>query len=339
MRRRLSIPPLERYVLAVVLAGVAALALVLVFDHDQLAMLGNREVLLFADCALIGELVPLKVVTRGVEGEVSTSTTFAFATLIAAGCAPAVSVLVAASFRADGLRRKAPLKLLFNGCQYALSMSVTALVMRALTDAPRLTGSFHFAPGDLPGILIAASIFFLVNSALVATVIALAQGARVGRYLVQDCFFQVSTGGLMLGLAPMVALAADFALPSVALLLLPLLAVHRGGREAIAKEHQALHDALTGLPNRTLFSHRIEQVLNAGRRADRIAAVMLIDLDHFKEINDTLGHHAGDRLLQEVAERLDATLDESQTVARLRGDEFGVLLPDLAGPDEGRDLA
>ena len=110
----------------------------------------------------------------------------------------------------------------------------------------------------------------------------------------------------MLGLAPMVALAADFALPSVALLFLPLLAVHRGGRQAIAKEHQAVHDALTGLPNRSLFRHQIEQVVNAGRRTDRTAAVMLIDLDHFKEINDTLGHHAGDRLLQEVSERLRA---------------------------------
>jgi diguanylate cyclase (GGDEF)-like protein len=132
----------------------------------------------------------------------------------------------------------------------------------------------------------------------------------------------------MLGLAPMVAIAADFTLPSVALLLLPLLAVHRGGREAIAKEHQALHDALTGLPNRALFRDRIGHALHARRRTGA-AAVMLIDLNHFKEINDTLGHHAGDRLLQEVAQRLEGALAEADTVARLGGDEFGVLLPDL----------
>jgi diguanylate cyclase (GGDEF)-like protein len=212
-------------------------------------------------------------------------------------------------------------------------------VLDALTGVPRVGEEFHFAPMDLPGILVAATVFFVVNSTLVATVIALAQDLRIGRYLMQDWFFQVSTGGLMLGLAPMVALAADFALPSVALLFLPLLAVHRGGRQAIAKEHQALHDALTGLPNRTLFSHRIEQVLNSARRADRISAVMLIDLDHFKEINDTLGHHAGDRLLQEVAERLDATVDERDTVARLGGDEFGVLVPDCPGHDAAGAVA
>src|SRR3954452_22002698 len=141
----------------------------------------------------------------------------------------------------------------------------------------------------------------------------------------------------MLGLSPMVALAADFALPSVALLLLPLLAVHRGGREAIAKEHQALHDALTGLPNRLLFKDRIETVLH-GRKAPA-SAVMLIDLDHFKEINDTLGHHAGDVLLQEVAARLSAELGESGTVARLGGDEFGVLLPVMDRPSDATIVA
>jgi diguanylate cyclase (GGDEF)-like protein len=337
MRIRVSIPPLERYVLAVILAGFAAAAITLARDADALHLLLTREVLLFAACALIGELVPLKVVTRGVEGEVTTSTTFAFATLLAAGPGPALVVLVAGSFIADGLRGKAPLKLLFNGCQYALTMSLTAVTLTLLTGVPRTGAAFHFEPADLLGILASAGVFFLVNSALVATVIALAQGARVGRYLVQDCFFQVSTAGLMLGLSPMVALAADFALPSVALLLLPLLAVHRGGREAIAKEHQALHDALTGLPNRLLFKDRIETALH-GRKSPA-SAVMLIDLDHFKEINDTLGHHAGDVLLQEVAARLSAELGDRGTVARLGGDEFGVLLPVVERPSDATVVA
>ncbi len=333
------LPPLQAYIAAVILAGTLCGVGVFVLDGTSLTRLASPEILFFAACALIGELVPLKVVTRGVEGEVTTSTTFAFAAMLVAGPACAFVALVGASFAADAMRGKAPTKLLFNSSQYAITITAAAVALHFLTGVPRVGAEFHFAPGDLPGILAAASVFFVVNSVLVATVIALVQQLRIGRYLVQDWFFQVSTGGLMLGLAPMVALAADFALPSVALLFLPLLAVHRGGRQAIAKEHQALHDALTGLPNRSLFSHRIEQVLNAGRRADRIAAVMLIDLDHFKEINDTLGHHAGDRLLQEVAERLDASLDEQHTVARLGGDEFGVLLPDLAGPDEASAVA
>src|SRR3954447_22943169 len=328
------LPPLQPYIAAVIFAGTLCGVGVFVLDGTSLTRLASPEILFFAACALIGELVPLKVVTRGVEGEVTTSTTFAFAAMLVAGPACAFVALVGASFAADAMRGKAPTKLLFNSCQYAITLTASGLALHLLTGVPRGGEEVHFIPEDLPGILVAAAIFFLVNSSLVATVIALVQQLRVGRYLVQDWFFQVSTGGLLLGLAPMVALAADFALPFVALLFLPLLAVHRGGRQAIAKEHQALHDALTGLPNRSLFSHRIEQLLNAGRRADRTAAVMLIDLDHFKEINDTLGHHAGDRLLQEVAERLDATLDESQTVARLRGDEFGVLLPPGASHDE-----
>src|SRR4051812_29113612 len=143
----------------------------------------------------------------------------------------------------------------------------------------------------------------------------------------------------MLGLAPVVVLAADFSLPAIALLFLPLFAVHRGGSQAIAKEHQALHDALTGLPNRELFKDRIDQTLRVARRTGETAAVMIMDLDHFKEINDTLGHHMGDALLQEVSSRPAAALRESDTVARLGGDEFGVLLPSVAHPDDATAVA
>jgi diguanylate cyclase (GGDEF)-like protein len=333
------LPPLQAYVAGVISLGVFCCVAVFALDSDGLTRLLTPEVLLFAACAFAGELISLKVVTRGSEGEVTTSTTFAFAALLVAGPACALVALITASFAADTIQRKGPTRLLFNASQYVITLTASALVLHALTGVPRAGAEFHFAPADLPGILVAAAVFFLVNSSLVAVVIALVQGIRVGKYLVQDWFFQVSTGGLMLGLAPMVALAADFSLPSVALLFLPLLAVHRGGRQAIAKEHQAVHDALTGLPNRLLFSHRIEQVVNAGRRSEGTSAVMLIDLDHFKEINDTLGHHAGDRLLQEVAERLRASLDEQDTVARLGGDEFGVLLPDLPGHERASEVA
>jgi diguanylate cyclase (GGDEF)-like protein len=92
-------------------------------------------------------------------------------------------------------------------------------------------------------------------------------------------------------------------------------------------EHQALHDSLTGLPNRALFRDRVEQALLAARRNGERVAVMLIDLDRFKEVNDTLGHDSGDRLLQELGRRLQGVLRDSDSVARLGGDEFGVLLP------------
>ena len=103
-------------------------------------------------------------------------------------------------------------------------------------------------------------------------------------------------------------------------------------RQAELNEHQARHDALTGLANRRLFSDRIERAVEAARPDAGLVAVMVMDLDRFKEVNDSLGHHAGDELLQEVARRLSGVLRSSDAVARLGGDEFGILLPSPSGP-------
>jgi len=97
--------------------------------------------------------------------------------------------------------------------------------------------------------------------------------------------------------------------------------------QAAASRHQSLHDGLTGLPNRTMFSERLADRLRDGSEV----AVLLLDLDRFKEVNDTLGHHHGDLLLQEVGVRLRQTLRNGDLVARLGGDEFAILLPDIAG--------
>ncbi|WP_327001382.1 bifunctional diguanylate cyclase/phosphodiesterase [Dactylosporangium sp. NBC_01737] len=105
--------------------------------------------------------------------------------------------------------------------------------------------------------------------------------------------------------------------------------------QADRHEHAARHDALTGLPNRTLYTERLEQVLAV---RDAVVTVMLLDLDRFKEVNDTLGHHYGDELLVQVAARLTGEVRAGDTVARLSGDEFAVLLPG-ADVDHARSLA
>lgn len=104
-------------------------------------------------------------------------------------------------------------------------------------------------------------------------------------------------------------------------------------------EYLAFHDALTDLPNRAFFSRLLTQSMHQARRYERRLAVLFLDLDRFKIINDSLGHDAGDELLQEIARRLTETVRGSDVVARLGGDEFVVLLPELQDSSQGAPVA
>lgn len=120
----------------------------------------------------------------------------------------------------------------------------------------------------------------------------------------------------------------------------------RALRHAIERKHSeqrltylAQYDVLTGLPNRVLFEDRLIKALDQARRKDEVLALLYLDLDNFKDTNDSLGHDAGDRLLQSVAERLEQCVRGQDTVARLAGDEFVVLLTGLAEPQAAAQVA
>jgi diguanylate cyclase (GGDEF)-like protein/PAS domain S-box-containing protein len=105
---------------------------------------------------------------------------------------------------------------------------------------------------------------------------------------------------------------------------------------SLRMSHLAQHDVLTGLPNRLLLTDRLEQAIAAARRHRSVLAVLFVDLDHFKSVNDRLGHAAGDQVLQSVARRLAACVRRSDTVSRHGGDEFVVLLTEVAGAGAAR---
>lgn len=156
----------------------------------------------------------------------------------------------------------------------------------------------------------------------------------------------MATDGVLLTPSPLVVAAADRSLFLIPLLALPMLVAYQAARvaqrnlglandlreQADTNRHQALHDPLTDLPNRSLFHDRVESAISMAGRNGQGLSVVLMDLDRFKEINDALGHYNGDSLLKEVSRRLVSVVRESDTVARLGGDEFAVLISALADP-------
>ena len=188
--------------------------------------------------------------------------------------------------------------------------------------------------------MIAGFAMFLVNSTIVGTAIALYQGMPIRTYLRRDFGFGASTGMVLQCMAPIVVAAMEFSRALVPLFVFPVLAVYQGSRQSAARaQHQAMHDALTGLPSRALLAKLVAEAADTAARESSRFAVMLVDLDRFKEINDTLGHHHGDRLLREIGPRLSGLLRRGDAVARLSGDEFVVLARDLQGPEQAVILA
>jgi diguanylate cyclase (GGDEF)-like protein len=315
---RASMPPPDRLALAVSLAGAAMLA----------------------------QLFPLHVAAK-------TKLYLDTAVLVAAVVLfePGVAALVmgAGTVLAHALRRQPWDQTLFNGAQVVLLATLGGGLLAAVgwrTDRLALG-----QPGSVL-LIVAVGVALILGSALiVGMMVALQLDQPLPQSLARALLPTDRAEGLahlaQVGLGVLVAGVADAHGGMVALLLLPAgsafqaLAHHvRLRRQADERlVHRAYHDPLTGLPNRARLLDRLEQALaRAGRRGEPVA-LLFLDLDRFKLVNDRLGHAAGDRLLIAVADRLQRCVRPGDTVARLGGDEFTILLDGLADATESERLA
>ncbi|MGN6607999.1 MAG: putative bifunctional diguanylate cyclase/phosphodiesterase [Jatrophihabitans sp.] len=273
------------------------------------------------------ELMPL-VGGRGHDPQgVVMSTAFAMAVLFVWGVWPAVVIIALAAVIADVRVGKQWWKTVFNPGQYALSVAAAGLVMPFFEHTPTLDHPlWHLDGEDLGWMALAWVVYFVVNLALVAGV--LAWSAPFTEILRDDFGHYATMSFAVLALSPLVTLAGQQEWALVPLLLVPLLLIYYVATQSLEREHAAGHDALTGLPNRATLRYEVDEALNSHHREGLGFALMLIDLDDFKTVNDTLGHQVGDALLTRIAERLSASLRPGDLVARLGGDEFAILVYD-----------
>jgi len=291
---------------------------------------------------VLGELRPIPISRGGdLTDWISISTTFVVALIVLGPVSIAVTAQAAAVLIDDGRMRRAPTKLLFNVGQYVITIVAARAVYSWISGTPFAAPTTTFTPtlAAFIGAIAAGAVFLLVNHGLVSTVVALQNQQPILVIMSGDIRFQAMTNGVLAALGPIAAVAVEQQPLMLPLLVAPVLAVYRSADLAIQKERQAYHDTLTELPNRELFREKADRALEESQRTGVPLAVMMIDLDHFKEINDTLGHHIGDELIREVARRLDDSRPIGSTVARLGGDEFAVLLPDVPDISVAEEVA
>ncbi|MFI1378585.1 putative bifunctional diguanylate cyclase/phosphodiesterase [Embleya sp. NPDC020886] len=217
---------------------------------------------------------------------------------------------------------------------YVLSFIAADLVLGlfGIDPGPDETRALHVA--DFPVVALAGLAMSAVSQISGWFVRASWRGTSVLALARAEMRARAVSHGALIGLSPVIAVVAAEEPWLLPLFVVPLHTLYQSTMVRFDREQESRHDALTGLPNRRLLLERGEEALGrAGGRGGRVA-LLLLDLHRFHEVNDTLGHVAGDRLLQQVGARLETLVRPGDTVARLGGDEFALLLPGL---DMGTD--
>ncbi len=311
-------------------ATAAASMLVAMYVHGDIAMHSPLITLTFAVLLLAGEVFPLKFLRLDESGQITSSWAFAFAILLIEPSFVAVVALCGASVLADAVQRKQISRLVFNAAQLGLSLGAAGAVLdltnqrHVLTDPARSLG-----PMWLVAVIAAGVTLLLVNSAMMWIALVLSGEMTLAQMLRAGVTTNSRTDGALLALAPSVVVISERSVLLLPLALLTALIVHLVARRSLDREHEATHDPLTDLYNRRAFVDQLDAQVADTEHASGQLAVFVLDLDGFKAVNDTLGHHIGDQILCEVGTRLTALHRDAQISARLGGDEFATMLVDI----------
>ncbi|MBX9390049.1 putative bifunctional diguanylate cyclase/phosphodiesterase [Streptomonospora nanhaiensis] len=332
--------PLWLYLAGITVAGGALLGVTLfVYGLDRLQVLGASPLIWLMLCmVVIGELRPIASPRTAADNGAPTSLPFSFALLLSFGLPVAGLVQAVATAIAGVARGHAPHRVLFNIAQYALSFGAADAVLRLVAPGSAVHPWVAKGP-DLAAVAAAGAVYYVCNLVLVESAVAMHERAPLGAVLRKDLGQRLFVHGVLLSLAPLVSVAMVHEVWLVPLFFFPLAALYTSATLSMKREHQANHDELTGLANRKLLILRTQEALSEAQLRKHRVGLLLLDLDRFKEVNDTLGHPTGDRLLQTVARRLTHSVRPGDLVARLGGDEFAVLLPQVRDPASAREVA
>lgn len=318
-----------------VLAGGLTLALLLVPAFVTTVVGGGPPLWVMLGFVVLGELRPV-VIDRTDPDGVNLATTFLFAALLYWGPSAALLAIVVATIAGEVARRKRVYAALFNVAQYSLCYLAAGAVLLAGGWSATPDDPAQLAPGSLWLVVLAAATYHVVNLAIVSAAIALSDDRTWWSELTYRIGWYTLTVAAVTALSPLVVIVLDTHYAFLPLLALPLALLWKTAELALEREQHATTDPLTGLSNRAALAPLVEQQLREERVADRRTALCLVDLDRFKEVNDTLGHAVGDELLQAVADRMVANVESTEEVLRLGGDEFVLLLDVTDRPVEER---
>ncbi|MDT0327869.1 putative bifunctional diguanylate cyclase/phosphodiesterase [Nocardiopsis lambiniae] len=332
--------PLWLYMAGTVAAGTLLLAAALLWaGPDLLPYAVEPLTWVLLGMVLFGELRPISIPGRSPGSGAPTSLPFSLALILFQGLPLAGLVQVVATVVAGFARGHAAHRIAFNAAQYTLSLGAADAVLRLVLAPLRGTATGVPAGQALLAIGLAGITYFLVNRILVICAVAMHERVPLGQAMAKGLGRQIQINAVLVGMAPLVAVAMTHSVLYVPLFALPLGALYTSALLSVKRDHQANHDELTGLANRKLLTLRAHQEIDAARRRGGRVGLLLLDLDRFKEVNDTLGHPTGDRLLQIVAGRLTHSVRPGDLVARLGGDEFAVLLPQIRDIEAAAEVA